>query len=103
MLPLPKHRTPEYIYKRYVDVILRHDAEGAITPLSIEWADGDTCGSYKITQVLYARPESSIGAGGFGMMYQIIVNGKTTKLFYSDFDNKWFVEAKRPIPIDYTR
>lgn len=41
---------------------------------------------------IYGRA-ASLRAGGVGLRYTCIINGKTSHLFYED-NNKWFVEKR---------
>lgn len=76
--------------KAYIPVNVRVDADGKLIPLSIEWENGVI---YKIDRITDTRRAASVEAGGMGIRYTIVVNGKTSYLFYEN--PKWFVEAKR--------
>ncbi|MGI6248921.1 MAG: hypothetical protein ACOYJX_05910 [Acutalibacteraceae bacterium] len=75
--------------KVYVDVLIKQDREGRITPLSITWEDGRVYEIDKITRVCNA---ASLKAGGAGIRYTCVIRNKETFLFLED--NKWFVESK---------
>ena len=75
--------------KVYVKVNSDFDATGAVTPKAIIWEDGRRYEIDKITQV--AR-RASFRAGGTGIRYTCIVNGKQSYLFYEV--NRWFVERR---------
>ncbi len=77
-------------YKVYVDVMAVFTQDGRLIPKSLRWEDGTV---YEISRVLDARRACSLKAGGTGMRYTCIVNGKEMHLFYED-NNKWFVERK---------
>ena len=76
--------------KVFVEVIVKFDKEGKMTPLSILWEDGP---QYEIDRVLDVRRAASLKAGGQGMRYTIRVNGRQTYLYYEN--PNWFVEAKQ--------
>jgi hypothetical protein len=80
-------------YKVYVDTTVRFSADGIIRPLSIEWEDGKT---YEITKVLGCKPGASRRAGGAGLVYTCIIEGKEVHLYYEDSYKvpKWFLESK---------
>jgi hypothetical protein len=75
--------------KCYVDVIVRVDTGGKITPLSIEWADGRV---FEIDKVIDARKCASLKVGGIGTRYICEIKGTRTYLFYEE--PLWFVEQK---------
>ena len=50
--------------KVFVEVTVRFDTEGKITPLSLLWEDGTV---YEIDRVLDVRRAASLKAGGMGM------------------------------------
>ena len=80
-------------YKVYVDTIVRFSSEGQTRPLSIEWEDGRR---YEITRVKDCVPGASRRAGGAGLVYTCIVDGKEVHLYFEDCPNgaKWFLESK---------
>lgn len=75
--------------KVYVNVLAKFDAEGNITPISVEWEDGRI---YEIDRVLDVRRGSSLKAGGTGMRYTIRIGRNQTMLYYEN--PAWFVERK---------
>ena len=75
--------------KAYVDVTVKFDSDGNMTPLSLVWEDGMI---YMIDRVKDVRRAASLKAGGMGIRYTVMVQGKMKYLFYED--PKWFVEAK---------
>ncbi len=72
--------------KVYVDVTVRFDADGRITPLEIRWEDGRV---YQIDRVLDVRRAASLKAGGTGIRYTVRISGKETFLFLEE--TRWFV------------
>lgn len=75
--------------KRYVEVDVRFDIEGGMTPQSITWDDGR---SFEIDRVLERRRAASLKVGGRGLRFLVEIGGQKTYLFYED--PAWFVEAK---------
>lgn len=76
-------------YKKYVDVIARHYADGRLRPLAVWWAEGQL---YEIDRVLDVRPTASLKAGGAGIRYTCRIRGREKYLWREE--NRWFVEAK---------
>ena len=68
--------------KVYVEVIVKFSTEGAMMPIEFIWEDG--------TKYLIDKVKSK--AGGTGIMYTVMVDGKECHLYY-EFD-KWFMERK---------
>lgn len=77
--------------KVYVKVIMIQDEEGTIQPLQIVWEDGKV---FDVDKVIYRCRASSTKVGGTGMRYTIRISGKETFLYYSEDENRWFVEGK---------
>lgn len=77
--------------KVYVKVIMIQDEEGNIQPLQIIWEDGKV---FDVDKVVYRCRASSTKVGGTGMRYTIRISGKETFLYYSEDENRWFVEGK---------
>lgn len=76
--------------KAFVEVIVKFDKEGQMTPLSILWEDGL---QYEIDRVVDVRRAASLKAGGQGMRYPIRINGRQTYLYYEN--PNYFVEARQ--------
>ena len=74
--------------KVYVDVTAEFSKEGVLTPKSFRWTDGSV---YEIQRVKDIRRATSLKAGGVGMRYTCIVNGRESYLYYED-NNMWFME-----------
>ncbi|MCR5404090.1 MAG: hypothetical protein K6E91_09800 [Butyrivibrio sp.] len=81
-------------HKVYVETIVKFTDEGIVRPLSIEWEDGTR---YEISRVKDCVPGASRRAGGAGIMYTCIVDGKEIHLYYEDCPSgaKWFLESKK--------
>ena len=77
------------IYKKYVDVIARHYADGRTIPLAIWWSEGRL---YEIDRVLDVRPCASLKAGGAGIRYTCRIQGHEKYIWREE--DRWFVEAK---------
>lgn len=78
--------------KVYVKVLLMQDESGSIEPLQIIWDDGQM---YDVDKVLYKCRASSTKVGGTGIRYTVRISGKETFLYYSEDENRWFMEGKR--------
>lgn len=76
--------------KVFVEVTVRFDTEGRIMPLSLVWENGMT---YNIDRVTDIRRAASLKAGGIGMRYTVVIDGKQSYLYYEE--PRWFVESKR--------
>lgn len=79
--------------KVYVDVTAKFTKDGQLMPVNIIWRDGHTYEIQRITNVCRA---ASLKAGGVGMRYTCVIDGRQTYLFYED-NNMWFVEGKEPV------
>ena len=75
-------------YKVYVDVIAEFTKDGILRPKSFTWLDGTV---YEIQRVKDIRRAASLRAGGAGIRYTCMVNGKDCHLYYED-NNMWFME-----------
>lgn len=75
--------------KVYVDVDARFGKDGKLMPTAIIWEDGHRYEIDKVTQVVR---RASMKAGGVGIRYTCVVNGKQSYLFYEV--DRWFVERK---------
>jgi len=78
------------LVKKYVEVSERHYPDGTVKPTALWWTDGNL---YRIDRILYSRPAASHDVGGSGILYQIMVKGKSRKLYYEELTNAYFVEA----------
>ena len=74
--------------KVYVDVTAEFTKDGILTPKSFRWIDGVV---YEIQRVRDIRRAASLKAGGVGMRYTCVVNGRDSYLYYED-NNLWFME-----------
>ena len=70
--------------KIYVDVNATFTKDGMLLPKSFVWED-------EISKVKDIRRAASLKAGGVGMRYTCVVDGKEVYLFYED-NNMWFME-----------
>ena len=75
--------------KVYVDVLVKMDKDGDMTPVEFVWDDGTT---YQIDQIKNKERGASRKAGGTGIRYTAMVGGKECHLYY-EFD-KWFMERR---------
>ncbi|MFI3214677.1 MAG: hypothetical protein R3Y24_15275 [Eubacteriales bacterium] len=76
--------------KIYVDVTVQFSKEGQMVPMSFIWKDGRI---YEIQRIKDVRRAASLKAGGVGMRYTCMIEGKESYLYYEN-NNLWFVEAK---------
>ena len=76
--------------KVYVDVNAMFTKDGRLLPKSFIWTDGHV---YEIQRVTDVRRAASLKAGGAGMRYTCIVDGRESRLFYED-NNMWFMESR---------
>lgn len=67
--------------KVYVDVTAEFSKDGILTPKSFVWKDGRI---YEIQRVKDMRRAASLKAGGVGMRYTCVIDGKDSYLFYED-------------------
>lgn len=75
--------------KVYVDVLIRHEKNGKITPLTLTWENGEI---YEIDRVIQVCKAASLKAGGAGLRFTCRIRNRETYLFLED--DKWFVEGK---------
>lgn len=76
--------------KVYVNVMAEFTKDGRLLPRSFIWKDGQI---YEIQRVTDVRRAASLKAGGVGIRYTCIVNGRESHLFYED-NNMWFMEER---------
>ena len=76
--------------KIYVDVNATFSKDGRLIPKSFIWTDGHL---YEIQRVKNVCRAASLKAGGVGMRYTCVVDGRESHLYYED-NNMWFLEGK---------
>ena len=76
--------------KVYVSVTAVFTKEGKLVPKSFVWKNGH---AYDIQKVTDVRRAASLRAGGAGLRYTCIVDGRESHLFYEE-NNLWFVEER---------
>ena len=76
--------------KIYVDVDATFTKDGQLLPKSFVWTDGHR---YVIQRIKQVHRAASLRAGGVGLRYTCIIDGKESHLYYED-NNMWFVERK---------
>ena len=74
--------------KVYVSVTAVFTKDGKLVPKSFVWKNGHVYDIQKVTDV---RRAASLRAGGAGLRYTCIVDGRESHLFYEE-NNLWFVE-----------
>ena len=84
--------------KVYVPVSAIFTATGEVRPMALVWEDGHV---FEIDKVLDVRPAPALKAGGHGDRYTVLINGKTSYLFFERTGlisgtclGRWFVERK---------
>ena len=75
--------------KHYVEVVSKTDRDGHVTPMEVIWDDGV---HFSVDRVLGSRQACSLKTGGTGIRYTVVVEGRSTYLFYEG--PRWVVEAK---------
>jgi hypothetical protein len=75
--------------RTFVEVTVKHDIGGKMTPLKIHWADGRV---FTVDRVLDVRMAGAMKAGGQGTRYTCRIHGKEVYLFSDWHDGKWFIE-----------
>ena len=75
--------------KVYVDVVAEFTKDGRIVPKSFTWSDGHV---YEVQKITDLRRAACLKAGGVGMRYTCIVDGRESHLYYEE--NKWFLEKR---------
>ena len=75
--------------KVYVEVRVSFDKDGTMSPVEFIWEDGE---KYHVDRILARERCASRKAGGTGIRYTLMVNGKESHLYY-EFD-KWFMERR---------
>ena len=76
--------------KVYVSVTAVFTKEGKLVPKNFVWKNGHV---YEIQKVTDERRAASLRAGGAGLRYTCIVDGRESHLFYEE-NNLWFVEER---------
>lgn len=77
------------VRKAFVKVVSETNVEGVVRPLSFVWEDGRI---YPVDRILDVRRAASLKAGGMGIRYTCMVQGRQVHLFYEE--PCWFIEAK---------
>lgn len=75
--------------KVFVEVLVRHGADGSKIPMTITFEDGR---KFNIDKLCDRRRAAASKVGGTGIRYTVRINGRETYLF--EDDGFWFVEAK---------
>jgi len=74
--------------KTFLTVTAKHDPNGMIYPLTINWTDGQV---YDVDRILDVRQAASLKCGGQGLRYTCRIEGKELYLFCDE--GKWFIET----------
>ena len=78
------------IRKTYVEVFANFTKDGRLIPKAVIWNDGHR---YEIQRIKDICRAASLKAGGAGLRYTCVIDGRESHLFYED-NNMWFVEEK---------
>lgn len=73
-------------YKKYVDIVIRENRDGELLPIYVVLEDGYP---YAIDSIISEERKSS-NAGGGGICYLCLIQGKRNKLFQEK--ERWFIE-----------
>ena len=65
--------------KVYVDVLVNFDKDGTMSPVDFIWEDGE---KYHVDRIRARERCASRKAGGTGICYTVMVNGKESHLYY---------------------
>jgi len=76
--------------KVYVDVIARFTKDGELMPVSFTWEDDHR---YEIDRIIKCQRAASRKAGGAGIRYTCLVEGKQCNIFYEE-NFRWFLERR---------
>ena len=81
--------------KIYVDVDATFTKDGRLLPRSLIWTDGHR---YEIQRIKNICRAASLRAGGVGMRYTCVIDGKVSHLYYED-NNMWLnkIAARWPV------
>ena len=77
--------------KVYVDVIARFSKDGQMLPVSFIWEDDHR---YEIDRIIKCERAASRKAGGAGLRYTCMVEGRQCNIFYEE-NCRWFLERRR--------
>lgn len=75
--------------KEYVEVDAYFDTLGNITPVAFWWNNKQ----YEVDKVIDVRRAASILAGDLGLCYTCRILGKERRIWFDDYNGKWFVEV----------
>lgn len=82
--------------KQYLEVIARfhpqeEQRERKIEPLSMVWTDG---AEFPVDRILDVRPAASTHAGGYGLRFSVMIDGRQRYLWLEEGNEMWFVEGE---------
>ena len=72
--------------KEFISVFVLMDKSGKLIPKQIIW-EGKV---FNIDKVIDVRRSASLKAGGVGVRFRVLINGRIKDLFLDDY--KWFIE-----------
>ena len=76
--------------KKYVPVLVHFDQEGKMSPVRIEFDEGQT---FEIDKIVDIRRAACQSVGGVGDRYTVRIQGRESYLWFEK--GRWFVAAKR--------
>ena len=77
------------LYKKYIDVIVKMDKYGKLTPLSIIFEDHQ----YPIDRILEIK-QSHSRVGGSGILFKCRIQHQVRHIFLER--DRWFIESTKP-------
>lgn len=75
--------------KEYIEVDAYFDTLGNVVPIAFWWDKKQ----YTVDKVLDVRRAASILAGDLGLRYTCRILGKERRIWFDDYNGKWFVEV----------
>jgi hypothetical protein len=89
--------------RRYVHVVAEFMDNGKVYPRILYWKGDDGIEvAYEIERPSDPRPAYSQKAGGQGLLYDVMIEGRSKRLFYDDYEGRFFVEqVKQPVTSNY--
>ena len=72
----------------YVNMVVRYDSEGTVTPLWIEWSNGKR---YEIDKILSVESNGSLRIGVTGYRFCVRILGRERQLLFDG--RRWHIEV----------
>jgi hypothetical protein len=77
--------------KKFVKVDCTITEIGQLIPRRIYYDDLHV---YEVDKVLEVRKAASLKVGGNGLLYRVRIMNKETRIFFDNYNFKWFIENK---------